>query len=460
MKKINGKQIDPGTVDDNAIGTREVDEQVGGDNSLLSGSAKKIGEWITGIWANLKAIFIRLTHIDDMIASLKGIGGYLTPYDFGKAIPTQQELTDYALSQIPNIDDPLDIFNGTHVKNKFDSNVWVLNNTQNTDPTVFEWINDGKLDIKDASNTESGLFKGVVDPGNSSKNGFVTITDGKEPLVIGYASDWENFTAKHSFAVNPASRDQMCVTIGHHGLVDGRAVGNLLPGDYRYIRASNNVKRTYGHEILELKMMDAIDITSESVVRHGILRTIVPWPDTSGGYVKQIFTVNETNNSSTIYAVDKQYQYERCSQGADNSETWGPWVETSNWWKPVTFTRDTTHVSNYGDSVKFTYNPSIKTLNMRFNCLDVLSRTSADRSTCYILLGNITMPFTSSILTSSPDKILVYIEARKSEFLLEQQTLPICLYPTGEVKLYLPASVFSDNTSILEIYGVGSFVLY
>jgi hypothetical protein len=86
-----------------------------------------------------------------LIKALQGVGGYLTAYDFGSATPTQQALTDYALEQI-GITDPLEIFNGTRVKNTYDTHVWILANTPHTDPPVFQWMDDG-ADMVDVPNT-------------------------------------------------------------------------------------------------------------------------------------------------------------------------------------------------------------------------------------------------------------------------------------------------------------------
>lgn len=87
-----------------------------------------------------------------LIRAIQGVGGYLTAYDFGTDTPTQEDLTGYALEQI-GITDPLDIFNGTRIKNTFDNHVWILANTPGTDPPVFEWIDDGE-DVVDVPNTE------------------------------------------------------------------------------------------------------------------------------------------------------------------------------------------------------------------------------------------------------------------------------------------------------------------
>ncbi|MDR1196375.1 MAG: hypothetical protein LBL00_07865 [Endomicrobium sp.] len=90
----------------------------------------------------LNPVWTEFNNIYREIAALKGLGGYLTAYDFGSAAPTQQQLTDYALAQI-GITDPTQIFNGTRVKNLFDDHLWILTNTPATNPPVFDWADDG-----------------------------------------------------------------------------------------------------------------------------------------------------------------------------------------------------------------------------------------------------------------------------------------------------------------------------
>ncbi|MDR2662719.1 MAG: hypothetical protein LBC31_06950, partial [Treponema sp.] len=72
-----------------------------------------------------------------------GRGGFLDEHDFETGTPTQEALTAYALSQIPTITDPLEIWNGTKIPNAYDNHVWILTNTQDTDPAVFEWTDQG-----------------------------------------------------------------------------------------------------------------------------------------------------------------------------------------------------------------------------------------------------------------------------------------------------------------------------
>jgi hypothetical protein len=89
-----------------------------------------------------------------------GRGGFIDAFDFETATPTQQQLTDYALSQIPTISDPLQIWNNTKVTNLFDGILWVLTNTQNTSPTVFEWTPQGNVELAPFAPDMGGFIVG------------------------------------------------------------------------------------------------------------------------------------------------------------------------------------------------------------------------------------------------------------------------------------------------------------
>lgn len=101
------------------------------------------------------------------VDALEGVGGNLNAYDFGTGTPTQEQLTVYAIGQIwpgytdlsYNADNPAqssfkdadgnphtaaEIFNATRVKNLFDNSIFMLTNTQDTEPKVFDWANTGK----------------------------------------------------------------------------------------------------------------------------------------------------------------------------------------------------------------------------------------------------------------------------------------------------------------------------
>lgn len=94
------------------------------------------------------------------IEAIAGVGGYLPAYDFGTPTPTQEQLTEYAISQIPNVTDPSEIFNGTRIKNLNNGHTWILTNTPNTTPPVFDWADNGFDEISVATNTELGVVKG------------------------------------------------------------------------------------------------------------------------------------------------------------------------------------------------------------------------------------------------------------------------------------------------------------
>lgn len=101
------------------------------------------------------------------VEALEGVGGNLNAYDFGTGTPTQEQLTVYAIGQIwPGYTDlsyneqnpaqssfkdaggnphtAAEIFNATRVKNLSDNSIFMLTNTQDTDPKVFDWANTGK----------------------------------------------------------------------------------------------------------------------------------------------------------------------------------------------------------------------------------------------------------------------------------------------------------------------------
>ena len=121
--------------------------------------------------------------IEFTLNTLAGLGGDLAAYNFGGATPTQQQLNDYALSQISSITDPNDIFNNTRVKNLFDGNVWRLTNTPNTEPPVFEWINVGSDMIAPATDLTYGSVKG--NDNISFTNGLPTVLKSADADKLG-----------------------------------------------------------------------------------------------------------------------------------------------------------------------------------------------------------------------------------------------------------------------------------
>jgi hypothetical protein len=131
------------------------------------------------------------------VESVEGRGGYLNAYDFGTAAPSQDALTQYALEQI-GITDPTGIWNGTHVRNLYvdpatidpdhpngilDGHVWALTNTPDTDPPIFEWADDGPEGTGQATNRRYGAVMGTEDPGDGSKDGAVTVKNGRMETI-------------------------------------------------------------------------------------------------------------------------------------------------------------------------------------------------------------------------------------------------------------------------------------
>jgi hypothetical protein len=90
-----------------------------------------------------------------------GRGGYLEAYDFGTYSPTQSQLTNQALAQISTINDPSQIWNCTKIVNLANNYLWVLTNTPNTDPPIFEWTNQGTSDLTPFMADRGGYIVGA-----------------------------------------------------------------------------------------------------------------------------------------------------------------------------------------------------------------------------------------------------------------------------------------------------------
>jgi hypothetical protein len=185
------------------------DDVIGGSDGTATRPIKQLTERTAYLKKNLEQEVEGREEADDdlqdqidtntgKINSMKGRGGYLMAYDFGTHTPTQSALNTYALSQIHS-DDPLDIWNGTHVKNIYvdpatidedhpngvpDNHVWALTNTPDTEPPIHEWVDDGFDSVSEFSNDFAGVLQGMTDPGDGSKDGFITAV-GKFAKIIG-----------------------------------------------------------------------------------------------------------------------------------------------------------------------------------------------------------------------------------------------------------------------------------
>ncbi len=145
----------------------------------------RVNDKITEVITDQEVINItRLNQINDLYTRTQGLGGYLNAYDFG-VNPTQDALTQYAI-QDTGVLRPEDIFNGTKVKNLYNDHIWILTNTQDSDPVVFSWEDHGKdTYISDANNDGiHGLMTGSYEhlEGFIDTLGHVTINGLQEEL--------------------------------------------------------------------------------------------------------------------------------------------------------------------------------------------------------------------------------------------------------------------------------------
>jgi hypothetical protein len=127
-----------------------------------------------------------ISELARLTAALRGTGGYVKAFNFGSETPSQDAITTYVLSQIPGITAD-EIFNGTRVENLYNYHVWVLANTPDTNPPVFEWM-DGLIDtVGIMSSTTLGLGKSSTNVQGVSANpttGELKLVEAKAPLNI------------------------------------------------------------------------------------------------------------------------------------------------------------------------------------------------------------------------------------------------------------------------------------
>jgi hypothetical protein len=134
------------------------------------------------------------------IEHLKGRGGYLSAHDFGVPAPSQNALTAYALTQISAISDPLDIWNGTRVKNLNNGHVWALANTPDTQPPIFEWADDGPDTVGTAGNDGTlGLAAGEAEEADGSADGFVTVLPSGKMKLIGFERQQRRIAGEYRY---------------------------------------------------------------------------------------------------------------------------------------------------------------------------------------------------------------------------------------------------------------------
>jgi hypothetical protein len=127
--------------------------------------------------------------VQQTLDSWIGRGGYLDEHDFETAVPEQEAFTAYALAEI-GITDPTEIWNGTKVKNMFDGHIWILTNTQDTDPVIFEWTDQGDINISAFTNNSAGVIRGKA-PGEGADGYIGAQLDG-----TGKVNGWDDLKTR------------------------------------------------------------------------------------------------------------------------------------------------------------------------------------------------------------------------------------------------------------------------
>jgi hypothetical protein len=152
---------------------------------LVTSDKTALDDQITALWISENNLNTNITKISQRVDSIEnpGAGRDLTSYDFGVANPSQTVLTNYAISQIPSVTNPLDIWDGTRVVNTFNNILWKLVNTPNSPVPIFEWISIGNSTVASFTNTTAGTILG-----DNVQDGFIQSAAGGKGTVTGWAN--------------------------------------------------------------------------------------------------------------------------------------------------------------------------------------------------------------------------------------------------------------------------------
>ena len=106
--------------------------------------------------------------IESILKKLNSLNGYLMSNDFKRKDPSQDQLTNFAISSISSaINQEITkekIPNGTKIKNSFDNHIWVLNYLSYDGLTTYKWEDFGSDNICLANNNGTlGLVSGSQD---------------------------------------------------------------------------------------------------------------------------------------------------------------------------------------------------------------------------------------------------------------------------------------------------------
>jgi hypothetical protein len=344
---------------------------------------------------------------DRKLETLNGHYYPLEGYDFGKTLDVKTPNTDdaalltaYAMA-MESVSETAQIIDGSVVKNEYDGVEFVWNAANQT------WLDWGVGNIVTAGNDHLGVVEGTADPGDGSKDEFITVLPGGRMKTIGFAALKEKAAGKQDaipaktgttaqyltepetaggtpgtttpYANNVSLSSGIPATIydtimfspdaseiadmkrflAWTGIVDARTA-NFNPNEYRALNAKNISGSSRGGIFTEFKIGQSIGVTKGGAENYGLLTTIVPWGDVSGGVIQQIF---ELKISGCL-----GYKWERASSGAQESEVWSDWMETSDVWETVPFTYGAgVAATGYGYGAGIWFNWAQKAYRIRIN---------------------------------------------------------------------------------------------
>jgi hypothetical protein len=153
------------------------------------------------------------------ISALNGVGGLLAPHDFGTDVPSVADLTEYFARQVWddaagsgvftfNAADPAqstlvvgeqihnagEVWNATSVINTHNQHEIKLNNTRNTEPPIYEFIDMGQAFVATATTETLGVVK------SSTADGDIAVG----PAGIMNVNGWADMKAKADGSVQLA----------------------------------------------------------------------------------------------------------------------------------------------------------------------------------------------------------------------------------------------------------------
>jgi len=204
----------------------------------------------------------RAAHIEETIRNvIIERGSSLTAFDFGTEEPLQEDLTNYALSQLTTITDPLQIWDGTNVVNLYNRHLWVLKNEQDSDPPIFEWSDHGDSETPLFSINTGGIIIGA-DP-QSDQDGMIEALPSGKGIVKGWDQLLkEIFLLSHPVGsvyttVSPDESTPQAMEEKHGGTWEVFGQGRMLMGAGS---AKANTVTTYGGDLTSIGMVNRTDV--------------------------------------------------------------------------------------------------------------------------------------------------------------------------------------------------------